>query len=500
MRTLINRYYQPLLLLILALAFFARVYRLQVPDRYMFDEVYHAITAKLIARNDPRAFEWWNEPVEKDTAVDWLHPPLAKYTQALSMLVFGENSFGWRFSSAIFGVLVIAATAKLAMELFDDKPTALLAALLASLDGLLLVQSRIAMNDIHVTFFILLTLISYTRLKKLPVKNAPDWLPQRAGRYYLMTGLAAGLAMGSKWSGLYVLILVLIYEAYGLIKQLLLKTKRGAYLVYKPAHLKKYVKKLLIIFVSLIVLPMTLYVLSYADMFWQGKSFICHQQKQIEGVCYFERFKWGDQTIWEGYTSHFVELHRQIWWYQTTLNATHSYQSRPWQWFLDLRPVWYFVDYNKPNETTNIYAFGNPLLFWLGDAAVFMTIGYLILALLKKAKRPQLPISKLIFLLSAYLIVWLPWQLSPRIMFFYHYTPAVPLLCLILAYWLGKMIFSSQMLSLPNGSKIKVGPVMAATAILIIAITFILWYPQWTALPVPKIWANTLYFVIPSWK
>src|SRR5438105_1782547 len=78
------------LILILLFATIGRFYRLSLPSVYYFDEVYHALTAKLIARNDVRAYEWWNEPVEPNTAVDWLHPPLAKYTQALSMKVFGE--------------------------------------------------------------------------------------------------------------------------------------------------------------------------------------------------------------------------------------------------------------------------------------------------------------------------------------------------------------------------------------------------------------------------
>src|SRR5258708_3911057 len=151
----LKKNYWFLLSLIVIFAFISRVYRLNLPKEYIFDEVYHAVTAKLIRRNDPRAYEWWNPPLEPDTAVDWLHPPLAKYTQALGMDLFGENSFGWRISSAVFGTLVIIATAFLADELFKSKKIALLSAFLAACDGLLLTQSRIAMNDIHVTFFIL---------------------------------------------------------------------------------------------------------------------------------------------------------------------------------------------------------------------------------------------------------------------------------------------------------------------------------------------------------
>ena len=51
----IKKYYGTLLLGILFFSFITRIYQLHIPERYIFDEVYHAVTAKLIAKNDPRA-------------------------------------------------------------------------------------------------------------------------------------------------------------------------------------------------------------------------------------------------------------------------------------------------------------------------------------------------------------------------------------------------------------------------------------------------------------
>jgi len=120
-KSIFERYYPQFLLMILAFTFFTRMYRLNIPERYEFDEVYHAVTAKLMVDGDMRAYEWTNPPPEPNTAVDWLHPPYAKLTQAASMSIFGKNSFGWRFSSVIFGVLVVYVTAKIAEELFNKK-------------------------------------------------------------------------------------------------------------------------------------------------------------------------------------------------------------------------------------------------------------------------------------------------------------------------------------------------------------------------------------------
>ena len=489
-----ERYYLPLFAMIVLFAFVTRVYRLEIPPEYMFDEVYHALTAKLIARGDARAYEWWHPAIEPNTAVDWLHPPLAKYTQAFSMLVFGENSYGWRFSSVIFGVLVVVMTAMLAEEAFQNKGVALLAALLASLDGLLLVQSRIAMNDIHVTFFILLTLWCYLKFHR-----------QKKLWWLFLTGLSAGLAMGSKWSGVFAVAIVWFFEV--------------SQWFYDHAKTKITARQLVKFFglraVIIGCVPLLLYVLAYTQMFLQGKTLVCEGMAPLQSSCYCsQESSWwvtelkklvpAQTARWEALearggckrlVSHFSELHHQIWWYQTNLKATHPYQSRPWQWFLDLRPVWYYVKY-EPDAIGNIYAFGNPALFWIGDVAVIGTAIVLVWKVSQKKKDKKnsfwknLPLFSLGFLLVSYGAVWLPWQLSPRIMFFYHYTPAVPLLAIMLAFWLHRLADFFD----------RKGRMVSLAIVTVIAAAFVVWYPNWTGIVVPKDFADSIYFAVKNWK
>lgn len=461
MNSFLYRYRSVVLLIILCFAFFTRMYNLHNPEKYMFDEVYHAVTAKLIAKDDPWAYEWWNPAPEPDTAVDWLHPPLAKYFQAVSILAFGENSFGWRFSSVVFGVLVILITYHLAYRLFRNHIIALLSAALASLDGLLLAQSRIAMNDIHVTFFILLTLYNYQ-----------VYLQTKRTSKLFLTGITAGLAMATKWSGLFVVGIVGIFEIFHAIKIFFISesTQKFTYQVEYKALFKWLLFRVLV----LVIIPFSLYVAGYSHMFMQGKG-------------------WG----------HFKELHNQIWWYQTHLEATHPYQSRPIEWFLNIRPVWMHVEY-LGEKRSDIYAFGNPLLFLIGAATVFSTIIYLGIRIFElqdqlyastTAEKIQkfsrhtinsLSTSPLLFLLISYFLVWLPWQLSPRIMFFYHYTPAVPLLCILISYW-----------TYLWGRKQKIIFFLVFASI---ACTFLVWYPHWVALPVSNMFADSIYFAFPKWR
>ena len=422
MQRFVERYYSPLLLLLVAIAFFSRLYRVHIPERYIFDEVYHAATAKLIAHNDPRAYEWNAKPIEKDTAIDWLHPPGAKLLQAGSMFLLGETSFAWRLSSVVFGTLVILTTVWLAQALFENKQLSLLAGLFAASDGLLLVQSRIAMNDIHATFFILQTLMWYWLYRK-----------QRLRKYFLMAAIIAGCAVASKWSGVFAIGVVGLLEITSLqIKQLQIK------------KLWRLVLNLGI----LLLIPAALYLASYGQMWLQGKSW-----------------------------SHFVELHKQIWAYQTTLTATHPYQSTALQWFFNIRPVWVAVEYGETTRA-DIYAFGNPALFFWGAVAVLLTVGML-------AKKFKTVPPALLFLFVCYLVVWVPWAFSPRVMFFYHYAPAVPLLSIILAYWVMKLTWK---LALPY------------TIIGTVILAAIIWYPHWTLLPVSNTFADQVYFYFSTWK
>ncbi|HYD35374.1 MAG TPA: phospholipid carrier-dependent glycosyltransferase [Vitreimonas sp.] len=460
---LVDKYRQTILIAILAFAFVTRVYRLDQPATYIFDEVYHSVTAKLIARNDPRAYEWWNPPVEPNTAVDWLHPPLAKYTQALAMLIFGENAFGWRISSVMFGVMVIYAVYALSKELFEDEVLSLLAALLASLDGLLLVQSRIAMNDIHVTFFILLTLLAYVQFRK-HLNTSPNLqLGSPSFKRLLWTGLAGGLAMGSKWSGVFAIGIVGLCELWRLASLFY-----AGSIATKTTHLRQLSSELThglkAVILTLVFLPISLYFLSYSHMFLQGKDL-----------------------------AHFQELHRQIWWYQTHLTATHGYQSRPFEWFLNLRPVWYHVQYSEGGQIANIYAQGNTALFWSGAVVAILTGFYFVYlyVALPLRRPPARELIALWFTFMAYCLVWVLWIRSPRIMFFYHYTPAVPLMCILLSYWLVKLARSWDD---------QRSAWLSTLVVLAIALNFVVWYPNWTGIPVSTDWANQVYFALPSWK
>lgn len=447
-------------LLLISVATGLRLYNLGNPQEYYFDEVYHAMTAKLVARNDHRAFEWTHgDTIEPNTYVEWLHPPLAKYVQAAGILVFGETGFGWRIGGALFGIATIVLIGAVTQYYFAKPWLTCLAMALATTETLLLAQSRISMNDIEVAFFMLLTVLVYLWYRRKPIYSR-----------LLAVGLSAGLAVASKWSGVFILTWVALIESWEML--VLLRTTPG----YRSFF--SITTGVLTRLAALILLPLLVYLGSYWLMFQQGKTL-----------------------------AYFSELHSQIFAYQLHLDATHPYQSQPWQWFLDLKPVWYYVAYNQPR--TDIYAVGNPVIFWLGAVVTVLSSMYLLTAAWgsrqrwwntskKNCHRPlllhPLPANELYslgLLTSAYWLTWLPWTLSPRIMFFYHYLPAVPLMIIITAFWLHKGWNSVK--KLPQ-SRSTTALLISIPLLLVVNLVVFIWLlPQVLAVPIPEWWKQSLF-------
>ena len=118
-----------------------------------------------------------------------------------------------------------------------------------------------------------------------------------------------------------------------------------------------------------------------------------------------------------------------------------------------------------------IYAMGNPLVFWFGLTSVILSLIY---SYLEKNKN-------LAFVVFAYLIFFVPWAVSPRIMFLYHYLPSVPFLAIATAYVLRRT------------------PKLIVAYFLITLLAFIYFYPHWAGLQVP-LWLDKSYYWVPSWR
>lgn len=438
--------------LILGFALICRLINFSQPSNYLFDEQYHVSAAKLSLHGDPALYEWWHG-AEQGVVADWLHPPLFKYVQAVFMAVFGETAFAWRLPNLIFSLLTLVAVFYFTKELFGRPKLAMLAVLLLSLDGLFLVQSRVGMNDMLLTLLGVLVAWRYLVYRK---KFKLDF--RKKGLDLLKLGLLLGLALATKWTALFFVSLIFGWEIFELLKG-------------------KFWHRLPWLVFTLLVVPALVYVLSFAQLFLQGKNLV-----------------------------YFINLHREIMWYQTHRDTNHPDQSKAIDWFLNRRKVVYWKPsaYGEAELNQGIYAFDNPVLNLAAVLSVLALLVQLFKASMDKSAKSKIKttVSPNLFLLFFYLLSWLPWIFSPRIMFYYHYLPAVPFLMIILA---GQLNNLNQILAEKLVKKLSVKlrlpglikkNLVLGLFIFSFFLAFSLCYPFWTGIPYRLKLLDKVYFLV----
>lgn len=231
------------------------------------------------------------------------------------------------------------------------------------------------------------------------------------------SSVAFGLAIASKWSAIWAI------PIFGVI---FLSGKR----------------KLTWSYVWFFVLPVIIYLASYFDMFLTGHTL----------------------STWWG-------MQQQMWWYHTGLKASHPYTSMWWSWPLLIRPIYLYTSEEIGGMVSRIYAFGNPVVFWFGFISVIISMFY---AYIERNK-------KIALIVFSYIIFFVPWALSPRIMFLYHYLPSIPFLAIATGYILRRHLK------------------IAYFVLPLMLLVFIYFYPHWAGLNIP-LWLDRSYYWVNSWR
>lgn len=348
---------------ILTFALSFRLWRLDTPKGYIFDEIYYAKNAySLISSGVELDQQGGSEFV--------VHPPFGKWLIGIGIKLFGNNEFGWRSSSALFGSASVLLIYLIAKRLFKSEFLALSAALLMAVDGLSLVMSRVALLDIFLMFFILLTF--YFLLKE----------------NYWLSGMAIGLGVSTKWSAAF------------LIPILLLLTIK-----LKEINLSQILKRV----GQFVFLPMAIYFTSWIGWFVSDKGWARNS---------------GSNPI-----SSLWNYHLEILNFHANLVEKHSYSANPWSWLVLGRPTSFY--YESGNScgagecAQEILAMGTPLLWWSAIIAVAITIGFYINTSNRSAE------IVLAGFAGTYL-PWFIFQ--DRTMFYFYSITTLPFLILALIY------------------------------------------------------------------
>jgi dolichyl-phosphate-mannose-protein mannosyltransferase len=176
-----------------------RMFWLASPDgALIFDEKYYVNAARVIVGIPPGEDVYQNRRVGLDPNTE--HPPLAKLLVAGSILLLGDNPFGWRIPSVVLGTMSILLMYGIARRVGADAYTGLLAAGLLAFDHLAFVHSRIFTLDIFQLAFMLLGLYWYV------------------GGRATLAGVGFALAALCKIGGLFGLFALAGYEALRLFR------------------------------------------------------------------------------------------------------------------------------------------------------------------------------------------------------------------------------------------------------------------------------------------
>jgi len=420
-------------LVVLLIAAVIRLWGLPSPQSMYWDEQYYVFDAEVYIGGGI------GQPVGEPPAVKiadegtWIHPPLGKWVIALlGVGPMGLRPIGWRLPSAVFGIAGVALLYLLAFRLWRSEWWAGLAALLLALDGLHIVQSRMAMLDIFLTTFIAagLVFLVFDR-ERMDGGSSPGRWPRIdrvfGSPYRLWSGVFLGAAVATKWSGFFALVL-----AAGLCSVWVFTGGRRA------GRTSLAIAGALIM--SFAVIPLGVYLVSYGSFFYQHgpaiRDFLTLQLRML----------------------HYQQHHLRI----------QPENSQPWTWPLLLHPIQYYRQ-DSGSVANAIVALGNPALWW-GFLAL-LPVG-----LFTVARRPTWR-DALVF--GGYLAMFLPWLIVPRSQFLFYMLPAVPFMCLgVVAILRG----------LPRRAA-QVSGIAFASIVGLVAIAYL---PAWTGWTTSASWLRSL--------
>lgn len=392
----------------------------------MFDEVYHARTAYEFVHDLP--------------LYEITHPPLGKLFISLGIRACGMTPFGWRVVCAMFGTAMVPLMYLFAHRLFGMRKMAVFSTVLFCLEFMHLTLSRIATLDIIVAFFVLgMFYFMYLAIAELRKKG----LTLRQTVYLFLCGGFSACAVSVKWTGFYalagiaVLFLGYLIAAYASSRDKLLQNR-------------KLLTVLCIRCVgAFVVLPVTVYFLSYIPYMWCG------------------------------YTENFIKIAVDNFFYMLNYHKemvfSHPYASEWYEWLWMKQPLVDAFTTLEKGKVSSVVTMGHPLIWW-GGAAAFVHNVYL-----WRCKKEKVAA----YLCIAYIAMLLPWLFIYRTVFIYQYFICSNLLVLLLGNsfcYIGK-----------HREKAMLGFVALA------GVLFVCFYPVLTGYPVAAEYVNRGLEWFKSW-
>lgn len=429
------------------------------------------------------------------------HPPFGKWMIAAGLAVFGaQSTVGWRISTAVVGILAVVVLMLIAKRMFRSTLIAALAGFVMAIDGNAIVMSRVALLDNSVMFLALLAFGCLLLDRSWQQRRLVAWIAQRRsegrelGRgpwmwwrpWLLVAGVLLGLDAGVKWTGFYFLA---FFAVYVLVVDVL--ARRGAGV---PDWGSGMFRGGVVAFVLMVPIAFITYVGTWAG--WLLNP----------GGYYRDWAQTTADARWTGPLSWVPDWAQNLWHYQSemygysiNLHTPHPYQSNPLTWLLMLRPTsMYYVGTKygvdgctSPGGCSSaITGLGNPIIWWVGTAAVV----YLLYRLIRYHDWRHG--MTLMGLAAGYLpwMLYMQWPGHPsRTIFTFYSIAFAPYLYLAVAATFAIIVRrpTSPTYARERGLSLLVVFLVVAVAV------SVFFYPLWTGMQIP-FWYWQLHMWLPN--
>ncbi|MFE5283759.1 dolichyl-phosphate-mannose--protein mannosyltransferase [Nocardia sp. NPDC056611] len=439
-----------------------------------------------------------------------VHPPVGKQMIALGEAIFGYGPWGWRFTAAVSGTLLVLLVIRIVRRMTRSTLIGAFAGILLICDGLTFVSSRIGMLDIFQALFVTAAFGCLVvdrddiraRIALVAAEGRIDdteYGPRFGVRWWRFgAGLMLGLACGTKWSGAYWIV---GFAALSLAFDL---AARRGYRVKKPWEGVAR-RDLGPTVYALMVVPVFVYLMSFWGWFASETSYDRYAVGSKVGRG--GDFSWVPgalRGLWY-YGGEVLNFHKEL---TNSAGNHHPWESKPWTWPMGLRPMlYYYADTNvsgcgQAACVKAVMAIGTPALWWV----VFPMLGW---ALWRSIVRRDWRYAAV---LVGYGAGILPWFLDlDRQMYFFYAVPLAPFLAMGVALALGDILGhappSGRRLSgapgwqmfTPPSERQGLGLLLVCLYLALVIANFIWLWPILTGMPItPGNWHDHLW--LPSWR
>ncbi len=422
-----------------------------------------------------------------------VHPPLGKQLIALGEGLFGYTGLGWRFTSAVFGVILVALVVRIVRRISRSTLIGAVAGLLMVADGVSFVAARTALLDGFLTLFVVAAFGAlmvdrdevrermHHALLEGRIAETP-WGPRLGVRWWRFgAGVLLGLAFATKWSGLY------FVAAFGLMSLAMDVAARRAYRVPRPwaGVLRRDVGPAAYVFG---LIPVAIYLLSYGPWFASETAVGRHEVGQSIGERHWYQPPDAVRSLWH-YTYKAYHFHSTL---TNSAGNHHPWESKPWTWPMSIRPVLYAIDdegvagCGPASCVKAVMLVGTPALWWLAVPV----LGYAAWrAFVRRDWRYAV-------VLTGYCAGWLPWFAGiDRQMYFFYAVPMAPFLVMAIALILGDILYQPTR----NAERRTLGLVVVSCYVALVITNFVWLFPVLTGLPITQATWN-MQIWLPSWR